>query len=257
MKTIVVSEIDQIAFVKLNRPDVRNAFNAEMISELTAVFKMLQQRTDLRAVGLVGEGTVFCAGADLNWMKSMVHYSYEENKADSEKLYSMFDALYQLDLPVVSLVQGAVFGGALGLVANCDYVIAETGTKFCFSEVKLGIAPAVISSFVLNKASSQAKYYMASAEVFDPNKAKDLGLVNSVATRESAHKEFQVALHRYKENGPLAVRKTKQLIRELNQASWSNHKDLTTRTIAELRVSQEGQDGIKSFLENKSPSWKI
>lgn len=257
MKTIVVTEIDQIAFIKLNRPAVRNAFNSEMIAELTMVFETLQTRLDLRAVGLSGDGKIFCSGADLNGMKSMVNYTLAENLQDSRKLYEMFLAMKHLDLPIVAMVHGGVFGGALGLVANCDYVIAETETKFCFSEVKLGIAPAVISGFVLAKSTSQIKYYMVSAEVFDQDKAKELGLVNYVASKENGVKEFQRVLHQYKENGPVAVRSTKKLLRQISSTEWSKQKDLTTGLIAELRVSDEGQDGIKSFLENKKPSWKI
>ncbi|MBL7543110.1 MAG: enoyl-CoA hydratase/isomerase family protein [Bdellovibrionaceae bacterium] len=257
MKTIVFTEIDQIAFLKLNRPDVRNAFNSGMIEELTQIFIALQSRSDLKAVGLSGEGKVFCAGADLNWMKSMVDFSLAENKQDSLKLYEMFAAMKNLDLPIVAAVHGAVFGGALGLVACCDYVVAEIGTKFCFSEVKLGIAPAVISGFVLDKANSAVKYYMTSAEVFSENQALALGLVNFSGAKDDVTKEFQRVLHLYKENGPVAVRRTKQLLRHLSGLNLAQHQETTTGLIAELRVSQEGQEGIKSFLENRKPSWKV
>lgn len=256
MRTIVFTEIDQIVFIKLNRPDVRNAFNGEMIEELTQAFKELQNRMDVRAVGLIGEGKVFCAGADLNWMKSMVNFSLAENKNDSGKLYEMFAAMKNLDLPIVALVHGAVFGGALGLVACCDYVIAETGTKFCFSEVKLGIAPSVISSFVLDRAASAVKYYMTSAEVFSETHGQQLGLVNFFGSKDEGTKEFQRVLHLYKENGPMAVRRTKKLLRDLSSLHRSQHKDVTTDLIAQLRVSAEGQEGIKGFLENRKPSWK-
>lgn len=256
MKTILLSESNQIAFIKLNRPDVRNAFDSEMISELTALFKKLQTRNDIRAIGLTGEGKAFCAGADLNWMKSMIDFSLKENKEDSAKLYEMFSALNDLDLPVVAHVHGAVFGGALGLIANCDYVVSDVSTKFCFSEVKLGLAPAVISGFVLEKVQSSAKYYMSSGDIFDAEKAKDMALVNFVADQQAGQLEFQRVLQQYKDNGPEAVRHTKKLLRDLRDTSWSKQKDLTTTLIAQLRVSTEGQEGIKSFLENKKPSWK-
>ena len=256
MKTIVCTEIDQIAFIKLNRPDVRNAFNSEMIEELTQTFLALQARSDLKAVGLTGEGKAFCAGADLNWMKSMVNFSLDENKKDSEKLYEMFAAMKNLDLPIVAHVHGAVFGGALGLVACCDYVVAETGTKFCFSEVKLGIAPAVISSFVLDKCTPAIKFFMTSAEVFTDVQGQPLGLVNFAGSKDEGTKEFQRVLHLYKENGPVAVRRTKKLLRELSLLNPNQHKDVTTKLISELRVSNEGQEGIKGFLENRKPSWK-
>lgn len=256
MNTIVVTEIDQIAYIKLNRPDVRNAFNSEMIQELTEIFLTLQGRSDLKAVGLTGEGKVFCAGADLNWMKSMVAFSLSENKQDSEKLYDMFAAFKNLDLPTVAMVHGAVFGGALGLLSCCDYVIAETGTKFCFSEVKLGIAPAVISSFVLARANSTVKYYMTSAEVFSENQGVQMGLINFSDTKENSTKEFHRVLNQFKENGSIAVRQTKKLLRELPYLNNDQCRGVSTRLIAELRVSSEGQEGIKSFLENRKPSWK-
>lgn len=256
MTTLVFTEIDQIAFIKLNRPDVRNAFNSEMIEELTQTLLALQTRSDLKAVALSGDGKVFCAGADLNWMKSMVNFSLAENQKDSEKLYEMFAAMKNLDLPIVGLVHGAVFGGALGLVACCDYVVAETGTKFCFSEVKLGIAPAVISSFVLDKATPAVRYYMTSAEVFTEVQGSQLGLINYSGSKEEATKEFHRVLHLYKDNGPMAVRRTKKLLRELVNLNSNQHKDITTGLIAELRVSYEGQEGIKGFLENRKPSWK-
>lgn len=256
MKTIVFTEIDQIAFIKLNRPDVRNAFNSEMIEELTQTFMALQSRNDLRGVGLTGEGKVFCAGADLNWMKSMVGFSLEENQKDSEKLYDMFAAMKNLDLPIVSQVHGAVFGGALGLVACSDYVIAEIGTKFCFSEVKLGIAPAVISSFVLDKSHAAVKYYMTSAEIFTEAQGARLGLINFSGSKDDGVKEFHRILHLYKENGPVAVRRTKKLLRELSNMNPNQHREMTTKLISELRVSGEGQDGIKGFLENRKPGWK-
>lgn len=256
MKTVLVTEKDEVAHVKLNRPDLRNAFNSEMIAELTQTFQQLQSRPGLKAVALSGEGKVFCAGADLNWMKSMVDFSLEENKLDSEKLYDMFAALRNLDLPVVASVQGAVFGGALGLIACCDYIVSEVGTKFCFSEVKLGIAPAVISSFVLSKANSAVKYYMTSGDVFAEGRATELGLVNFVGTKEQAANEVARVTTLYKENGPMAVRRTKKLIREISGASTNQYKDICTSLIAELRVYSEGQEGIKSFLENRKPNWK-
>jgi methylglutaconyl-CoA hydratase len=256
MKTIVFTEIDQIGFIKLNRPDVRNAFNSEMIEELTQTFLTLQARSDLKAVGLTGEGKAFCAGADLNWMKSMVNFSLDDNKKDSEKLYEMFAAMKNLDLPIVAHIHGAVFGGALGLVACCDYVVAETNTRFCFSEVKLGIAPAVISSFVLDRCTPAVKYYMTSAEVFTEVQGQQLGLVNLTSGKDEGTKEFQRVLHLYKENGPVAVRRTKKLLRELVRLNSNQRKEETIKLISELRVSSEGQEGINGFLENRKPSWK-
>lgn len=256
MKTIIVSEIDYVANIKLHRPEVRNAFNAEMIKELTFAFKSLQTRTDLRAVTLQGEGKVFCAGADLNWMSSMVNFSYDENIKDAKELYELFEAQRNLDLPIIGLIHGAAYGGALGLIANCDYVIAEESTSFCFSEVKLGISPAVISSFVLEKTNSGAHHYMISGTVFNEYQAKALGLVHEITHKDQAHLNLQKQIHNYKECGPVAVRKTKKLIRDLKNYKGENPSELTTKLIAELRTSDEGQEGLKSFLEKRTPAWR-
>ena len=255
MKPVIISEIDHVAHIKLHRPDVRNSFNAEMIHELTNIFEKLELRDDLRAITLSGEGKVFCAGADLNWMKSMVEFSYAENLKDAQALYQMFSAQKKLNLPLIALVHGAAYGGALGLIANCDYVIAEEGTSFCFSEVKLGISPAVISSFVLDKASPLVKHYMLSGSVFNAQKAKELFLVDEILGKEHTHHQLQSIIHHYKECGPLAVQKTKQLLKAIAEEE-SPTKELTTQLIAELRTSLEGQEGLKSFLEKRKPSWR-
>jgi len=257
MNTIIVSELDHVATIKLNRQDVRNAFNAEMIQELTTVFKTLKSRNDLKAITLTGEGKVFCAGADLNWMSSMVNYSFEDNIRDAQALYEMFEAQRQLDTPMLAIVQGAVYGGALGLIANCDYVIAEQNTSFCFSEVKLGISPAVISSFVLEKANTSVHHFMLSGAVFNEDKAKELNLVHEVSPKNQGHIFIQKHLHAYKDCGPNAVRKTKQLLRDLRALGGKSPAALTTNLIAELRTSAEGQEGLKSFLEKRSPNWKV
>lgn len=259
MNTIVTTEMDQVYYIKLHRPEVRNAFNQEMIAELTQTFKLLQNRTDLRAAVIHGEGKAFCAGGDLNWMKSMVNYTYEENLQDAQNLFNMFEAQKNIDIPVLAFAHGAVYGGALGLLANCDYVMAEQNTAFCFSEVKIGIAPAVISSFVLEKTTPAIKHYMMSATVFNEYKAKELGLIHEICQPGEGHHKIQTPLHQYKECGPIAVRKTKNLFRELkkiNGKSDLNPAVFTTKLIAELRVSEEGQEGLKSFLEKRNPSWK-
>ncbi len=192
MSFVIVTELNQVAYVKLNRPDVRNAFNPAMIAEITLLFRNLQARKDLRAVVLQGEGKVFCAGADLNWMKEMVNFSFEQNREDSLKLFAMFEAIAECTLPVVGLVHGAVFGGALGLVAICDEVIAEEGTQFCFSEVKLGIAPAVISSFVNRKAvGGKVRPLMLSGVIFNPHIAQQSGLVTEVVPSGEGHVALQ------------------------------------------------------------------
>lgn len=258
MKYVVVSELNHVAYIKLHRPEMRNAFNPEMIAEITQVFSGLNQRADLRAVALSGEGKAFCAGADLNWMKEMVEYSFEQNQEDSLKLFAMFDAIANCVHPVVGLVHGAVFGGALGLMACCDYVVAEAGTQFCFSEVKLGIAPAVISAFVMKKAvAGKVRPFMLSGVVFTPEQAEDMALVNEVVAVGEGHLAQQRMLHHFLICGPEAVRETKKLLNVLPSLNWEAQKMATSKLIAERRASAEGQEGLKSFLEKRDASWKL
>lgn len=257
MSFVVVTEMNQVAYVKLHRPEVRNAFNPEMIAEITKTFVELESRQDLRAVVLQGEGKVFCAGGDLNWMKEMVNFSFDQNIEDSLKLFAMFEAIAQCSLPVIGLVHGAAFGGALGLIAACDEVVAEEGTQFCFSEVKLGIAPAVISAFVNRKAvPGKVRPLMLSATVFNAHTAQQVGLVTEVVPAGEGHTVLQKVLHNYSQCGPEAVRETKKLLNSLNSMTWDQQKKATAKVIAERRASPEGQEGLKSFLEKREPTWR-
>ncbi|MGZ3770907.1 MAG: enoyl-CoA hydratase-related protein [Bdellovibrio sp.] len=257
MSLVVVTELNQVAYVKLHRPEMRNAFNPQMIEELTNIFMDLQKRQDLRAVVLQGEGKTFCAGADLNWMKEMVNFSFEKNKEDSFKLFTMFETIAQCTLPIIGLVHGAAFGGALGLVAVCDEVVAEEKTQFCFSEVKLGIAPAVISAFVNRKAvAGKVRPLMLSGNVFNAHTAQQAGLVTEVVADGEGHTAVQKVLHNYLQCGPEAVRETKKLLNSLTAMTWNQQKEATATLIAERRVSVEGQEGLKSFLEKREPTWR-
>lgn len=257
MSFVVVTEMNHVAYVKLNRPDVRNAFNPEMIAELTQVFHNLNARQDLRAVVLQGEGKVFCAGADLNWMKEMVNFSFDQNREDSLKLFNMFESMANCTLPIIGQIHGAAFGGALGLIAVCDEVIAEEGTQLCFSEVKLGIAPAVISSFVNRKAvPGKVRPLMLSGAVFNVHVAQQAGLVTEVVPAGEGHVMVQKVLTNYLQCGPEAVRETKKLLNELPSLAWDQQRARTTTLIAQRRASSEGQEGLKSFLEKREPSWR-
>lgn len=258
MKNIVLSELNHVAYVKLHRPEVRNAFNPEMIAELTEVFLKLNERQDLKAVVLQGEGASFCAGADLNWMQGMIHFNLDENKKDSEKLFEMFNAIRSCELPVVGYVHGAAFGGALGLLAVCDLVICEADTQFCFSEVKLGISPAVISAFILDKLNlGQVAHWMLSGQIFKNDVALQIGLIQFEGTKEECHRHLQIVLQNYIQAGSAAVRATKKMIYQLKHLTWSEQKNTVTQVIAERRVSAEGQEGLKSFLEKRQPSWRV
>ncbi|MCX7977839.1 MAG: enoyl-CoA hydratase-related protein [Bdellovibrionaceae bacterium] len=257
MSFVVQTELQKVVYVKLHRPEVRNAFNSEMIAELTEIFRKLEKRRDLYAIVLLGEGKVFCAGADLTWMKAMVNYSFEENRQDAFRLFEMFEAMSALTLPLLGVVQGAVFGGGLGLISTCDYVIAEEGTQFCFSEVKLGIAPAVISSFILPKVNPGIiRPLMLSGRVFDPALAMAAGLVHEIVPAGEGHNAIQRVLHSFRECGVNAVRSHKALLRDLPRLSWSEQKERTANVISELRIGSEGQEGLRAFLEKRDPKWR-
>lgn len=254
---IKVIETNNVAYVKLDRPDVRNAFHPELIERLTKEFQTLNHRQDLRAIVLSGEGKVFCAGADLNWMKSMVSYSVEQNRADSEKLFEMFEAIWNCQIPVIGVAHGAAFGGALGLLAACDYVIAEEKTQLCFSEVKIGLVPAVISAFIIRKCHlGLVAHLMMSGKVFSPKEALATGLIHESVAESEVQNCLARVLKCYQEAGPEAVRETKKLIRKLGLLSWNEGKSETCKVISERRVSSEGQEGLKSFLEKRDPQWK-
>jgi methylglutaconyl-CoA hydratase len=256
-KPVETTDKNPVAYVELSRPEVRNAFDPVMIAEITQTFLALQKRTDLRAVVLKGAGKVFCAGADLQWMKEMVNFTLAENREDSVKLYNMFEAMRTCALPIIGFVQGAAFGGALGLVACCDYVISDPMTQFCFSEVKLGIAPAVISSFVLQKAvPGKIRHQMISGAVFLAQHAYEAGLVHEIATTADFSARLENVLNQYLECGPEAVRHTKDLLLNLPSLEWHEQKDRTVQLIGERRCSDEGQEGLKSFLEKRSPAWR-
>lgn len=258
MEFIKITEQDGVLEVGLNRPDLRNAFNPQMILEITKTFKLLARRKDLRAVVLRGEGKSFCAGADLHWMKEIVKYTLAKNKKDAGVLFDMFQAVAACPHPVIAVVHGAAFGGALGLIACADIVIAEKNTSFGFSEVKLGIAPAVISHFVLKKTTlGLCSHAMISGKTFNTQEAQAMGLVHCVAVDESdLSRQLNLVLNQFGEAGPEAVRETKALLGKVQNQTAAKAKALTTQVIAKRRVSKEGQEGLKGFLEKTTPSWK-
>lgn len=257
MKFLKITEQNGVAFVRMNRPDVRNAFNPDMISEITEAFRDFASRKNVRVVAFLGEGKVFSAGADLSWMKAMVNYSFEQNRDDSLKLFAMFEAIALCPVPILGLVHGAAFGGALGLLACCDYVIAEEETQFCFSEVKLGIAPAVISSFVMRKAlAGVVRPLMISGRVFEAETALRTGLVHRVVPVGTGAAELDKEAMTWLEAGPEAAREIKKLLNDIDHMDWDAQRERTTKLIAERRVSSEGQEGLKAFLEKRGPSWR-
>lgn len=258
MTNITLAVEGRVATLTLNRPDIRNAFNAEMISELTSAFKSLQTRHDVSVLVLRGEGKSFCSGADLGYMKSMADFSLEENLADARALDEMFWALRVCPQAVVGRIHGHAMGGALGLIALCDIAAAVDGTQFCFSENRLGLVPAVISPYVLEKMNANAaRRFMLTAEVFTVWQAADGGLIEFAGGETEVDEFVSGVVRTLAGNGPEAVQVTKKLLRRLGaQPDWILKRETTTRTIAEKRVGAEGQEGLKSFLEKRAPSWK-
>lgn len=258
-ETLLIKIDHSICRVILNRPAVKNSFQQQMISELTEFFQKIPAEKNIRSVILSGAGNVFCSGADLGWMKSMASYTELENKNDSIKLFEMFKAIHDCPCPVITEVQGAAFGGALGLIACSDYVVALEKTNFCFSEVRLGLAPAVISYFILPKVVPHlVRPLMLSGQVFTTSEALRLGLVHrSAQTQEELHLLSEEFAFQFNDCGPQAVRKTKEMLNQLNHLDFAGAQDLTTTTIAQLRVGPEGQEGLAAFFEKRKAHWKL
>ena len=256
MSFLQVTEESSLYRIQMNRPDVRNAFHPEMIEELREAFEKAS-RSQARAVLLTGAGKSFCAGADLNWMKSMKDFSKEENLKDSEKLFAMFEAARNCSLPILGKIQGHAMGGATGLVAVCDIAAAVEGTKFCFSEVKLGLAPAVISPFVLRKMKiDKAKEYMITGKVFSSEEALQAGLVQFSGSEAQVDSFLADNINHIFQSGPEAVQATKSLLNEVIDPLFNGLKSKTAEVISERRVSDEGQQGLQAFFEKSQPGWK-
>ncbi|HEX2009974.1 MAG TPA: enoyl-CoA hydratase/isomerase family protein [Roseateles sp.] len=248
----------QVARVTLNRPEVRNAFNEALIGELTAAFKDLGQDPALRAIVLAAEGKAFCAGADLNWMKAMAGYSWDENHADAARLAEMLWTLYSCPVPVIARVQGDVYAGGVGLVSVCDIVVAVEAAGFCLSEAKLGLLPATIGPYVVRALGEQAsRRYFVTAERFAAAEAHRLGLVHELAaTPEQLDEKVEALLVGLVANGPAAVRACKKLVQDLANAPITPAlRDDTARRIADIRASGEGREGVQSFLNKSRPNW--
>ena len=248
---------DAKAEVTLNRPDVRNAFNPELIQELTETFKKLATDTKVRYVILRGAGESFCAGADINWMKSMVGSTVEQNLADADKLFEMFQTISQCPKPVIGVVHGHAMGGGVGLTAVCDYVLAEEKTAFSFSEAKLGIVASVISSFSVQKIGlSHARALMTSARSFTAAEAMRIGLIHFCGSSTDVEKELKNVEQSFLTCAPTAIEQTKKLLNVISRTNDVNTiRKESTKVIAEQRVSAEGQEGLKSFLEKRKPQW--
>ncbi|MBU2877331.1 enoyl-CoA hydratase/isomerase family protein [Aliiglaciecola lipolytica] len=247
-----------VATITLNRPEVHNAFDDNTIALLTDCFKRVARDDKARVLVLQANGKSFCAGADLNWMKRMANFSYEENLADANALAHMLHTLYTLPKPTIAKIQGAAFGGAVGLVSCCDIAIASRLSKFCLSEVKLGLIPATISPYVIDAIGDRvARRYFMTAEVFSARRARRLGLVSEAVTEEELNSTVDLLVTQIINNGPVAVAAAKQLVFDIKDEQLDQELiEKTSLRIATTRVSAEGQEGLAAFLEKRQPAWR-
>jgi methylglutaconyl-CoA hydratase len=255
--TLELTRSGPVARVMLNRPDVRNAFNDGVIAELTQAFGELSRDASLRAVVLGGHGKAFCAGADLAWMRAMADYSWEENRADAGKLADMLWAIDACPVPVVGRIHGDCYAGGVGLASVCDVLVAAEGMQFCLSEAKLGLLPATIAPYVVRALGEQAsRRYFTTAERFDAATAKALGFVHEVVAPDALDAKVDEIVAAIVANGPAAVRACKRLVKEVAARPITPElRADTARRIADIRASDEGKDGVQSFLNKRKPSW--
>jgi methylglutaconyl-CoA hydratase len=253
---LLVEKKDGVARVTLNRPDVRNAFDDALISQLKRTFDDIGGDPSVRAMVLAGNGPAFCAGADLNWMKRMAGYDYAANQRDAQALADMLAALDRMPKPTIARVHGPAFAGGTGLVAACDIAVGTHDAKFCFSEAKLGLSPATISPHVLRAIGERAaRRYFLTAEVFEAEEAHRIGLLSLLVSPSEIDSEIDKLLAHLLSGGPEAMKKIKELVRAVASRPLDDADRRHRGLIAEIRVSPEGREGIASFLEKRKPSW--
>ena len=255
--TIEIQAQQGVAVIWLNRPEVRNAFNETMIAELTAAFGELDADPAVRAVALAGRGKVFCAGADLNWMKRMGEMDFEENRKDAVAFGAMLNRLHAMKKPTIARVHGAAFAGGMGLIAACDMAAASTETEFAVSEVRLGLAPATISPYVLAAMGERAaRRYFLTAERFSAAEAYRIGFVQEIVRPDELDATVNAILGEIVQGAPGAHAVTKELIRAVARRPMGPElmADMAVR-IATARASEEGKEGVRAFLEKRQPTW--
>jgi methylglutaconyl-CoA hydratase len=254
-----VADHAAVRTITLNRPEVRNAFNDEVIAELKAAFEQAAQADHVRCVVLAAEGPAFCAGADLNWMRRMADYTREDNLADAGQLAAMLQAIYTCPKPTIARVQGDVYAGGVGLVAACDMAVAVDSAQFCLSEVKLGLIPATIGPYVIRAMGARAAHrYFLTAERFGAAEAHRIGLVHEVVSVDALDAQVAEWTQALVNASPHAVRACKRLVqdvaeREINDALVRQ----TVEAIADIRASEEGREGVQAFLQKRKPDWLL
>jgi len=257
VSSVLIEHDGPVLRLTLNRPEVRNAFDEQVIQALSAAALHAGEDRTIRAIVLAGNGKAFCAGADVGWMAKAIAYSRQENLSDAEDLARLLERLDTLPVPVIGRIQGSALGGGVGLAAICDIAIAAEDAVFALSEVKLGILPAVVAPYVLRKIGiSAARELFLTGARFNAARAREIGLVHEVVPAS----DLDVAVRRRVDDvltaGPQGVARAKALIREIAGAHPEDVIGITTTAIASLRVSEEGQEGLRAFLEKRKPSWR-
>lgn len=256
-QALTVAVQDRIARITLTRPAVRNAFNDEVIQQLKAAFESVGAMDDVRAVVLAAEGPAFCAGADLNWMRRMADYTRKENIADAGQLAAMLKALYECPKPTIAAVQGDVFAGGMGLVAACDMAVSVRTATYCLSEVKLGLIPATISPYVIRAMGARAAHrYFLTAERFSADEAHRIGFVHELVDTDALEARVAELALALASASPAAVRACKRLVQDVaGREIDAQLIAATVEGIADIRASDEGREGVASFLQKRKPAW--
>ena len=255
--TLQIEREGVVARVWLNRPDVCNAFNEHVIQELADAFATLGADANLRAIVLGGRGKAFCAGADLGWMREMAGYSWERNRSDAQALADMLWAVYRCPVPIVGRIHGDCYAGGVGLAAVCDVLVAAEGANFCLSEARLGLLPGTISPYVVRAMGEQAsRRYFVTAERFSAAQAQAMGFVHEVCTDEALDAKVDEIVATLVANGPMALRACKTLVQDMaGLPITAELRGETARRIADIRASDEGREGVQSFLNKRKPAW--
>lgn len=256
-KNLLLNFNNSVATITLNRPEVRNALNSAFVEELYSVFDELNHDANVRCIVITGSGKTFCAGADLNWLGEINEYTYSQNYDESKRLIELLYLIHNHSKPVIAKVNGSAVGGGVGLMLVSDIIISDEDAIFGLSEVSIGIVPAAIIPFMLDRiGETKAREYLITGERINAQTAKEIGLINYTYNRDKIHVETERIINLILNNGPSAVKTVKEMINVLKYASESQTIDYIAEIIAKLRMGTEGQEGIKSFLEKRAPNWR-
>ncbi len=257
-KTIIYKEENIIGKITLHRPEIHNAFDDLMISELHLALDLAERNPEIRVVVITGTGDSFCAGADLNWMRRVKDWSYEKNFEDALRVAELMEKIYTFPKPVITRVNGATIGGGTGIVASSDIAVASENAVFGLAEVKIGLVPSVISPYLIKRCGERVcREIFLTGERISARKALEFGLVNYVVSPEELDDKISRIIDMLLSSGPEAIKMCKELVKKVSQTPIEKVKSYTSDIIAKIRISEEGQEGIASFLEKRKPKWVI